>query len=475
MGASAAQAAATSAAASKIVTIEGKDPSTFNGLVKPGNLDIYRRPIVHNADGSYSTTLSTSFHDDRTGLEVLIPTVVGGKELSPEDAWNHYLQTGENLGSFTNPNTADTYATALHNSQARMDEVGGNPTAPSLASTQTNGLTPVLSARVQALLKAANGKVRIVSGYRTPEQQAALYQTAAARYGDANAYKWVAQPGDSNHEKGAAVDLGGDLSEIQKLAPQFGLIAPMSWEPWHLEMSSTPQHASPQAYTTPPPGEVNPTQTDNSQNPAHIAATLAEGLMGMTNSGVGTAGNPELGNPATQGDLSDVLSGTPVTDAQPIDGPQGPTTPTTSAGGANIPTGKGNVAPGQLYQALTAAGFDPVHAAAFVSIAQRESGFNTAAHNGNRATGDDSYGLWQINLLNGGWGPFLQAHGIANPQAALQTLDGSIQALKAIYASSGMNPWGPYKHVSPIYNTNPQTGVDASGGQVTLQQLEALG
>ncbi|NBZ97098.1 MAG: hypothetical protein EBR40_11890, partial [Proteobacteria bacterium] len=36
---------------------------------------------------------------------------------------------------------------------------------------------------------------------------------------------------------------------------------------------------------------------------------------------------------------------------------------------------------------------------AAVSIAGRESNFNPNVHNPNRSTGDDSYGLWQINLL----------------------------------------------------------------------------
>jgi hypothetical protein len=39
-----------------------------------------------------------------------------------------------------------------------------------------------------------------------------------------------------------------------------------------------------------------------------------------------------------------------------------------------------------------------------VAIAWAESGGNAMAHNNNASTGDDSYGLWQINML-GGMGP----------------------------------------------------------------------
>jgi hypothetical protein len=100
------------------------------GLVEPGNLPIWTRPTVQNADGSHSSEYSVSYTDDK-GREVLVPTVVNGKFLTangqkpPEGsleekamfqrAWQHYLQTGENLGKFDNPNDADTYANALHN------------------------------------------------------------------------------------------------------------------------------------------------------------------------------------------------------------------------------------------------------------------------------------------------------------------------------------------------------------------------
>lgn len=42
-------------------------------------------------------------------------------------------------------------------------------------------------------------------------------------------------PGHSNHEKGIAVDFGGDMQLLAQLAPQYGIYQPMSWEPWHYE------------------------------------------------------------------------------------------------------------------------------------------------------------------------------------------------------------------------------------------------
>ena len=99
------------------------------GLVEPGNLPIWNRPRVNNADGTYSSEYSVSFQDDK-GREVLVPTVVGGKFLTPDGtkpeqdspaekqmfqaAWQHYLKTGENLGKFDSPTNADAYANILH-------------------------------------------------------------------------------------------------------------------------------------------------------------------------------------------------------------------------------------------------------------------------------------------------------------------------------------------------------------------------
>ncbi len=99
------------------------------GLVEPGNLPLRDRPVVKNADGSVSTEYSTSFQDEN-GHEVLVPTVVNGKFLTPDgakppegsaaektmfqNAWKHYLDTGENLGKFDNSEDADAYAGVLH-------------------------------------------------------------------------------------------------------------------------------------------------------------------------------------------------------------------------------------------------------------------------------------------------------------------------------------------------------------------------
>jgi len=99
-----------------------------------------------------------------------------------------------------------------------------------------NGADPTFAAKVNALIAASGGRVTLVSGVRDRAKQAALYAAALAKYGSpAIARKWVAPPGHSNHEKGKAVDFGGDLALAHKLAPAYGLHFPLANESWHAE------------------------------------------------------------------------------------------------------------------------------------------------------------------------------------------------------------------------------------------------
>lgn len=56
----------------------------------------------------------------------------------------------------------------------------------------------------------------------------------------------------------------------------------------------------------------------------------------------------------------------------------------------------------QIYAFARAAGFPPVVAVTMTAIALRESGGDPEAFNNNESTGDYSFGLWQINMLNAG-------------------------------------------------------------------------
>lgn len=92
-------------------------PST-SGMLESGNIDLSNRPRVRNADNSISTVRSISVDID--GRTYLIPTVVGDRVVSNDEAIRNFQQTGQHLGVFGDQQSADTYAEQLHNQQADM-------------------------------------------------------------------------------------------------------------------------------------------------------------------------------------------------------------------------------------------------------------------------------------------------------------------------------------------------------------------
>jgi hypothetical protein len=104
---------------------------------------------------------------------------------------------------------------------------------------QDRGLHPELAGAIRRLLKAAHGTVRVVSGFRTRQTQAGLWERALQHYGDPDAANdWVAPPGASMHERGMAVDLGGNLRLAMDLIQELELPMwrPLPNEPWHFEL-----------------------------------------------------------------------------------------------------------------------------------------------------------------------------------------------------------------------------------------------
>lgn len=91
------------------------------------------------------------------------------------------------------------------------------------------------------------------------------------------------------------------------------------------------------------------------------------------------------------------------------------------------------------------AGFDNNTAKIMGAIGMAESSGNAMAHNTNAATGDNSYGLWQINML-GSMGPSRRkSFGISSNDELFNPSVNARAAYK-IYKSQGLRAWSTYSN-----------------------------
>lgn len=100
-----------------------------------------------------------------------------------------------------------------------------------------------LATMIASMPKELQGSVTVNSGFRSVERQQQLWLEALKKYGSPEAArKWVAPPGNSQHNKGNAADLGygSDAARrwVHANASHYGLNFPLSNENWHIEDAS---------------------------------------------------------------------------------------------------------------------------------------------------------------------------------------------------------------------------------------------
>jgi hypothetical protein len=88
----------------------------FSGMIYPGNIDIYNRPLVENPQGGTSTVYSVDVNLD--GNQYLIPRITdNGRILSENEAVEHFKKNGKHFGIFESPEASTLHAEYLHNQQ----------------------------------------------------------------------------------------------------------------------------------------------------------------------------------------------------------------------------------------------------------------------------------------------------------------------------------------------------------------------
>lgn len=148
------------------------------------------------------------------------------------------------------------------------------------------------------------------------------------------------------------------------------------------------------------------------------------------------------------------------------------------------------LSPLELVAYARQAGFSEDESAKMAAIAMAESSGRLDAHNPNRSTGDDSYGLWQINMIDSLGPERRRQFGI---QSNEELFDPAVnaRAAKAIRDSQGFNAWsvhrsGAYERFLPDAQQalgrlrggeTPQLGAGAGssgGGASSRDPLSAL-
>ena len=117
------------------------------------------------------------------------------------------------------------------------------------------------------------------------------------------------------------------------------------------------------------------------------------------------------------------------------------------AGTFKVETPRGLITPmgdTEILQLAFNQGFNDRDAVKLLAIALAESSGDPEAHNDDASTGDDSYGLWQINML-GDMGPERRAALglISNDQLNDPTINA--MAMRYIFKQQGFNAWSVYK------------------------------
>lgn len=313
---------------------------------------------------------------------------------------------------------------------------------------------------------ADNPAVGFGGGWRDPSYQEKMFRSRYTPTDKETKIFWdgqywehtsgapAAPPGKSMHEIGLAADLVGDLDWVQKHAHEYGLktFGDVNGEPWHVQPAELPNSRSeyekqgaPWGNGGAPPAPPD-TKTEVGEHSGTVPSAGATGALGTSGIQLSIAEKIE----ATRAYVSSKR------------------TPSRTKGGSGKSSTKGttvNASPGsrlsgeEIANLLYAAGFRGQDLVMGVAISKRESGWNSGAHNPNRSTGDDSYGLFQINMMDKLGESRRPWFGISRNEDLFDPMI-NVSAAKKLYESGkeakgdGWYHWGGYKGMAGNYSTN---------------------
>lgn len=224
-----------------------------NGTVEEQKAYLKNPEVSRRYGESYYNEMLTRYEGDR---EAALVAYNGGPTRA--DAW---LAAGRD-DSVLPKETADYYKKVLDraNVQTFTSQDASSAKVALLRRTDKDashidGLQDGFAVKLSRLMDSAPPGIKeglgIYSGARSVERQRELWQEALKKYGSVDeARRWVAPPGNSQHNHGNAADLGFNgqslknapkevVQWVHQNAERFGLKFPLSNENWHIEDSST--------------------------------------------------------------------------------------------------------------------------------------------------------------------------------------------------------------------------------------------
>lgn len=312
-----------------------------------------------------------------------------------------------------------------------------------------NRLDSRMKTRLLALFRASGGRVWLGNGWRSSQQQENMFRDRyvpdASGNIEWNGQRWrhvkgaaAAPPGRSMHEIGLAADLEGDLAWMNAHAGEFQLkhFANVNNEEWH----------------------VQPVELPNSRREFEQGGGTSDSGSGTEAGAVAAApavAGPQLATGGGGPSISGVNFSIVAAAAASMGGGGGGllSAPTEgavagAAGGGAPEVGAGVLTFDDAVRVAYHAGFRGNALQTMVAIARGESGLNPRAHNPNPP--DDSYGLWQINML-GSMGPSRrQQWGLQSNDELFDPNKNARAAFDLSGGGSNFRPWTVYTR--GVYN-----------------------
>ncbi|TQJ18081.1 M15 family metallopeptidase [Kribbella jejuensis] len=149
--------------------------------------------------------------------------------------------------------TTSTSAVPTHKGPPNAED-GVLPDHTSAYDTDLPGiakLDPALRKAVQeaeTAMRADGIRMQVTTGWRSKKYQEELLEKAILRYGSRKkALEYVAEPNESHHVTGHAVDIGPAAADhwLERKGNRYGLCRTYTNEIWHFELVTTPGGSCP--------------------------------------------------------------------------------------------------------------------------------------------------------------------------------------------------------------------------------------